>query len=111
MVRCDVERCDMERCDMERCDMVMIDPATWAATLVEPARCGWGDVVAEITSSGGRRAGGGQLLLAPGGVGARLTGRDRALQHSRGVSRGRRGLRLGRPGRRRDRSAGERLAS
>jgi N-acetylglutamate synthase-like GNAT family acetyltransferase len=49
--------------------MVMIDPATWAATLVEPTRYGWGDVVAEITSSCVCRAGEGQLLLAPGAVG------------------------------------------
>jgi hypothetical protein len=49
--------------------MVMIDPATWAATVIEPAPCGWSDVVAEISSSCVRRAGDGQLLFAPGVVG------------------------------------------
>ena len=49
--------------------MVMIDPATWAATVIEPTRCGWDDVVAEIASSCVRRAGSDQLLLAPGVVG------------------------------------------
>ena len=49
--------------------MVMIDPATWAAAAIEPAVCGWDDVVAEITSSCVRRAGDGQLLLASGVAG------------------------------------------
>ena len=49
--------------------MVMIDPATWAATVIEPAPCGWDDVVAELTSSCVRRASKDQLLLAPGVVG------------------------------------------
>ena len=59
----------MERRDLVGCVMVMIDPATWAATVVEPADCGWDDVVAEITSSCISRAGDKQLLLAPGVVG------------------------------------------
>jgi hypothetical protein len=67
--RRNVVRSDVERRDLERCDMVMIDPATWAATVIEPTPCGWDDVVAELTSSCVRRASRDQLLLAPGVVG------------------------------------------
>jgi len=54
---------------LERCHMVMSDPATWAATAIEPIHCGWDDVVAEIASSCVRRAAKDQLLLAPGVAG------------------------------------------
>ena len=64
-----MDRCDVERRDVVRCDMVMIDPATWAATVIETTPCGWDDVVAELTSSCVRRASKRQLLLAPGVVG------------------------------------------